>query len=378
MIALVSSPRFIEHQTGHHHPERPDRIRAIHRALRRSGLLRSPDPFPEFEIDLGAMPQAGFEAVELEASAADPEAALLVHPQEHLDKIRHVCEVGGGVLDLGDTPVSRHSYDIALLSLGAALQACDLVMTGQARRAMAIARPPGHHAEPDRAMGFCLFSNIAIAARHIQRKYDVPRVAIVDFDVHHGNGTQAAFEADRSVYFVSLHQHPRTCYPGSGYEWEIGVGEGRGTTMNICFEPGADSDQYMEALRSRVLPALDAFNPGALLISAGFDAHMDDPLAEVNLTEQAFEEMTRELVRLAERHCAGQVISLLEGGYNLRALGRSVVRHIIGLGEGLNWCAGRGGRVEKRTAAGWETRGGVGLETVQLTAGGIRGGRSAR
>jgi acetoin utilization deacetylase AcuC-like enzyme len=180
-------------------------------------------------------------------------------------------------------------------------------------------------------MGFCLFSNIAIAARYIQQTYSIERIAIVDFDVHHGNGTQAAFEPDPSVLFISLHQHPRTCYPGSGYDWEIGTGRGRGFTLNLPFAPGAGDDEYLATFANVVIPRLDEFNPQVILVSAGFDAHADDPLAQIELSESCYQTMTEQLVAVANRHCDGRVISTLEGGYNLRALGRSVVRHLIGL-----------------------------------------------
>jgi acetoin utilization deacetylase AcuC-like enzyme len=258
---------------------------------------------------------------------------LAVHPPEHLQRIKHICEVGRGVLDQGDTPVGPASYEIALLSLGGVLTACDLVMRATARRAFSAGRPPGHHAEPDRAMGFCLFANVAIGARYLQRQYGVGKIAIVDFDVHHGNGTQACFEDDPSVFFCSMHEDPRTCYPGSGYAWERGVGDGVGTTLNIPFRPHARDDDYLIAVRERVVPALDAFGPEVLMISAGFDAHLDDPLAHVQLSEDGFEQISRELAAFADRQCGGRIVSALEGGYNLRALGRSVVKHLIGLGE---------------------------------------------
>jgi acetoin utilization deacetylase AcuC-like enzyme len=180
-------------------------------------------------------------------------------------------------------------------------------------------------------MGFCLFSNVAIAARYLQRRHGVGRLAIVDFDVHHGNGTQAAFEDDGDVLFISLHQHPSTCYPGSGHEWETGVGAGEGATINIPFDPGSEDDDYLRAFDSKVVPALERFRPEFMLVSAGFDAHRDDPLAQMNLSEEAYERMTRLLVQVADVHCGGRLVSALEGGYNLRALGRSVVRHLIGM-----------------------------------------------
>jgi acetoin utilization deacetylase AcuC-like enzyme len=333
MIGFCTSPRFVEHDTGPHHPERPDRIRAIHKAVRDAGLVTSRSPFPEFTLNMGVRPvDVPMPALlELDPAPATDEHLRLIHTDTMIENVRHVCAVGGGILDLGDTPVCRHSYEIALLSLGGALRCCDAVMRGEVTRAFSAGRPPGHHAEPDRSMGFCLFSNIAVAARYVQRTYGVERVAIVDFDVHHGNGTQACFEADPSVLFVSLHQHPATCYPRTGYAWEIGVGPGRGYTLNIPFEPGKEDDDWLTAIDEKVVPALDDFRPQLLMISAGFDAHYDDPLADMRLSDDGYERMTRKLVEVANAHCGGRVVSLLEGGYNLKALGRSVVRHLVGL-----------------------------------------------
>ena len=322
MLGFSTSPSFVEHVTGPHHPERPDRIRAIARAVRLAGLVQSPDPFPDFEIDLGIKPVGGPAVVELTPCPAEVESVLLCHTRGHLQRVQHVCALGGGVLDQGDTPVVSASCDAALLSLGALLGCCDAVIGGKVRRAFSAGRPPGHHAEPDRAMGFCLFSNVAIAARSLRHKHGVGRVAIVDFDVHHGNGTQACLEDDPSILFVSLHQHPSTCYPGSGFEWEIGSGPGRGYTINLPFQPGSDDGDYLKVMGERVVPAVDEFRPELLLISAGFDAHQDDPLANMNLSEECFGAMTERLVEVANAHCGGRVVSALEGGYNLRALGR--------------------------------------------------------
>jgi acetoin utilization deacetylase AcuC-like enzyme len=332
-IAFVSNPKFVEHQTGPHHPERPDRIRAIHRAIREAGMLDSPDPFPEFRLELGALDGGGIKLMERIAAPADEKWLSVVHTPRHIEHIRRICELGGGVLDQSDTPVGANGFQMGLLSLGSALMACDLVMRGEATRAFSAARPPGHHAEQDQPMGFCLFSNIAIAARYVQQQYGLKKIAIVDFDVHHGNGTQAALEDDPTILFVSLHQHPATLYPGSGYESETGIGEGEGFTINLPFQPGAGDAEYLDVINRRVLPALNAFRPELLMFSAGFDGHRDDPLAQINLSEDGFEQITRRLVAIADRHCDGKVVSLLEGGYHLRALGRSVVKHLIGMND---------------------------------------------
>ena len=333
MVGFCSSPRFIEHDTGPHHPERPDRIRVIHQAVRDAGLLKSPNPFRDTRFDLGLAPLDHVKAlVELSPQPAKLDWLLEVHPSEHIERVKHACALGA-LLDQGDTPVEPRSFDTALLSAGAGLVCCDAVMSGRVKRAFAAVRPPGHHAEPGSAMGFCLFSNIAIAARYLQKQHGIERVAIVDFDVHHGNGTQAVFESDPSVLFISLHQHPATCYPGTGYEFETGTGAGEGYTLNIPMEPGATDDDYLNAMRSRVIPRVDKFQPQMLLLSSGFDAHHDDPLAQIEVSEDGFEAITRMLAAAADIHCGGKIVSLLEGGYNLRALGRSVVRHLVAMNE---------------------------------------------
>ena len=329
-VGFCSSPRFVEHDTGRGHPERPDRIRAVHKAVRDAGLVASPTPFPEFMLDLGLPPLGLPPLVEIEPVPATEDQLLAVHPPEHLARLRHVTALGG-VLDQGDTPTERRTYATAVLAAGAAISAADAVMAGTVRRAFAAARPPGHHAEPDRAMGFCLLSNAAIVARHLQAAHGVAKVAVVDFDVHHGNGTQAAFYDDDSVLFVSLHQHPRTCYPGTGYAQETGTGRGLGTTLNLPFPPGAGDDDYLTEMDHAVLPRLAAFAPDVILLSAGFDAHQADPLAQVQLSEDGFEQISRRLVTAADALCGGRLVSVLEGGYDLRALGRSVVRHLVAL-----------------------------------------------
>jgi acetoin utilization deacetylase AcuC-like enzyme len=332
MLGFCSSPRFTEHDTGLHHPEQPERIKAVWTALCRAGFLNSPNPFPDYPVEFGDLPRAKQPMVELEFGMANEKWLSAVHTQAHIDLVKRLSLEGNGVLDQGDTPVSKGSYEIALLAVGGVLRGCDAVMKGQVRRSFAAIRPPGHHAEPDRTTGFCFFCNAAIAAKYVQQVYGVNRVAIVDFDVHHGNGTQACFSDDPSVFFVSLHQNPRTCFPGTGFDWEIGVGRGRGATLNLTFNAGEGDVEYMKVVDTRLVPQLDEFRPEVVILSAGFDAHKDDPMAQIELTEEGFELMTRSLAALADQHAGGRVISILEGGYNMRALGRSVVRHMIGLG----------------------------------------------
>jgi acetoin utilization deacetylase AcuC-like enzyme len=330
--AFISDARFAEHVTGPDHPERPDRIRAVARAVRLAGLVESPDPFPDFAIDFGpSLRRAAAPLVELDApEPASPSELEFAHTATMVERVRRHCEVGR-VLDQSDTPTCPASYEIATLAVGAAIRAANFVMQEPGRRAFAAVRPPGHHAEADKSMGFCLFNNIAIATRHIQNEYDVERVAIVDFDVHHGNGTQDIFERDPSVLFCSIHEDPRLLYPGSGHAHETGEHAGAGFTVNVPMPANADDEDYAKAFAERIVPALDHFRPQVLMISAGFDAHAEDPLAHVQLSDDAYEEMTRTLVGVANAHCDGRIVSLLEGGYNLRALGRGVVRHLIAL-----------------------------------------------
>jgi acetoin utilization deacetylase AcuC-like enzyme len=333
-VGFCSDASFADHITGPAHPERPDRIRAIALAVRQAGLIQSPSPFPDFSLDLGQLPHGlPFAEVPLAPAGTAEQWVTTVHTPAHIDRVRHISQFGG-VLDQGDTPVGPASFRTALRAVDAAIGCCDAIMAGNVRRAFAAVRPPGHHAEPDRAMGFCLFCNIAIAARYLQRHHGLGKIAIVDFDVHHGNGTQEAFYDDPSVLFISLHEDPRTLYPGSGYADETGTGPGLGTTINLPFPANSGDDEYHAAMIDRVLPALSAFGPEMLLVSAGFDAHRDDPLSHICLSEGAFGQMTSLLAGAADEMCGGRLLSLLEGGYNLRALGRSMVRHLNALSDG--------------------------------------------
>lgn len=310
MIGYCTSKDFLWHKVTPGHPERPERLIAIDQAVRTAGLMErmlliAPEPADETQLQW-------------------------IHSPEYVQSVRQICQRGGGMLD-EDTPVCPESYEIAMLSSGALLRVCDAVMQGKIRRGFSAARPPGHHALPDRAMGFCLFANVAIAAKYLQKKYGLNRIAIFDFDVHHGNGTQACFESDPSVLFISMHQDPRTLWPGSGFEEEMGVGVGKGFTVNLPLMPGADDSVYLRTVDERVLPRVEEFKPEILLLSSGFDAHIDDPLANMRVSSAGFGKITERLCALAERCCQGRVISALEGGYDLEALGESVVQHLLAL-----------------------------------------------
>ena len=308
--ALVTSRIFLEHETGDH-PERPARLEAILRYLERTGRLddrRLVEPDP-----------------------ADEETIALVHDRAYIEELRAFAARGGGWLD-ADTVVSPRSFDVARLAVGAAVTAVELVLRGEAPRAFALVRPPGHHAEPDRGMGFCLFNNIAVAAAWALQRHGLERVAIIDWDVHHGNGTQAAFYRTDRVLFVSIHQWP--LYPGTGRADEIGEGQGRGYTLNIPLPPRSDDAAYLRAFDEQIEPRVRAYRPQLLLVSAGYDAHYADPLAAMAVTEQGFGAMAGRVLTWAQECCDGRLVLALEGGYNLSALASSVAATLDALDGG--------------------------------------------
>lgn len=304
-VLILTHAACVAHDPGPHHPECPDRWRAVTRALEDEAF--------------SSLPRA-------EAPEATREQILRVHPEAYLNAILDSAPAEGDRVALdADTILSHGSIAAALRSAGAAVAAVDAVCAGPIRHAFCATRPPGHHAEPARPMGFCIFANAAIAARHAQATHGLKRVAVADFDVHHGNGTQACFEADASLMLASSHQWP--LYPGTGAPHEKGVGN----IFNATLPPGADGAAFRAVWQRELLPALDAFAPELLIISAGFDAHMADPLAQLRLQEADFAWITEELCALASRHAAGRVVSLLEGGYDLQALGASVAAHVRAL-----------------------------------------------
>jgi acetoin utilization deacetylase AcuC-like enzyme len=303
-VALFTHTDMAEHAPGVGHPERPERLAAVLAALDDSDL----------SLD---------RRVATEAQVVDLER---VHPAEYVARILDASPVAGLAQLDADTILSPGSVRAARLAAGAVINAVNAVAGGETARAFAAVRPPGHHAEPDRAMGFCLFSSVAVAAR-VAQSLGMPRVAVVDFDVHHGNGTQAAFECDPSLFFASIHQMP--LYPGTGTAHETGVGN----VVNAPVEPHAARESWRATFAGGLMPALDAFAPDLILISAGFDAHRRDPLAHQSLEAEDFAWATRAVLEVARRRCGGKVVSSLEGGYDLEGLGRSAAAHVRALGE---------------------------------------------
>jgi acetoin utilization deacetylase AcuC-like enzyme len=302
-VALITHPACLGHDAGGWHPECPDRLRVVLRGLEAEAfapLLRE------------AAPQATREQL------------CRVHPAAYVDAILALQPAADELIQIdSDTALSQGTPAAILHAAGGAVAAVDAVMDGWARAAFAAIRPPGHHAEPDRAMGFCFFNNAAIAAVHAQARWGLERVAVLDFDVHHGNGTQAAFAANPSLFYGSTHQHP--CYPGTGSVRERGVA---GNIVNAPLAPGAGSGAFRTAWAERILPSLRAFSPEFIIISAGFDAHKADPLAELLLETEDFSWITREILALADGACRGRVASVLEGGYDLTALAASAAAHV--------------------------------------------------
>jgi acetoin utilization deacetylase AcuC-like enzyme len=298
---LYTHPACLEHDPGRHHPEAAARLRAVLDALAE----------PEFD--------------RLERREA-PEAALedlrRVHPGRYVEQILRAVPRSGHVGIDADTILSPASGEAALRAAGAVVAAVDAVVAGEADNAFCAVRPPGHHAEPAQAMGFCLFNNIAVGALRARKAHGLGRVAVIDFDVHHGNGTQAAFETDAGLFYASTHQSP--LYPGTGAARETGIGN----IVNVPLRPMSGSSQFRLGVTQRILPALDAFRPELVLVSAGFDAHRSDPLAQLMLDEGDYTWITEQLLEIACRHAGGRLVSTLEGGYDLAALGASAAAHV--------------------------------------------------
>jgi acetoin utilization deacetylase AcuC-like enzyme len=299
--AYVTHPRYTEHNLPGH-PEHPGRIEAVWRVLEQSGLtarMKRIDP-----------------------QNASDEQLLSVHTPTYLEILKEVSQRDTGVMFDNDTYAFPNSPEIARLSAGGVISAVDAVLNGDAENSLAVTRPPGHHALPERGMGFCLLGNIAIAARHAQKSGNLERVLIVDYDVHHGNGTQIMFEDDDSVMFLSTHQHPY--YPGSGMVHETGKGKGRGYTVNIPLPARCGDKNYAQVYKEIVWPVTKRFNPQLILVSAGFDAHWIDPLASMELSLSGYAHLNQELISMAKELCDGRIVFVVEGGYDLDALGHGV------------------------------------------------------
>jgi acetoin utilization deacetylase AcuC-like enzyme len=329
-VGYIYDAVYLRHETGEH-PENARRLEVIVAELERSGLKQRLTPVPP-------------------RPATEAELAL-VHHQAYIDHIKEVARQGGGWLDI-ETVMSPGSYTAALYAAGGAIRAVDAVMAGEVSSAFALVRPPGHHATPRQAMGFCIFNNVAIAARHALKEHGLDRVAIIDFDVHHGNGTQEAFYDDPTVLYISIHEYPH--YPGTGGIEETGEGRAAGTNINIPLPAGCGDAEYEQAFLQVVAPAVKRYRPGFILVSAGFDAARGDELADMQVTVNGFARMASIINELAVEQCGGRVVLCLEGGYDLAAMA-SAVRSIFEVLLGESEKEGRAGPPPQSSAPDIET-----------------------
>jgi len=305
-LAFITHPIYLKHDTGPWHPERAERLGAVTDALEKSHLKKKIETFTPVK--------------------ATPELVATVHTNEYIDFVTNAIRDGRHVLDFGDTVVGDFSLEAAYFACGAVLKGIDLLAEGYFNRVFCAVRPPGHHAEPDQALGFCIFNNVAVAARYAIQTGLAERVLIVDWDVHHGNGTQHAFERDDTVFYYSLHRYP--FYPGTGARIERGIEKGEGFTLNQPLSAGSDDSVYLSVFESDLEQIEQIFRPDLVIISNGYDAHRDDPLGGMRVTDAGFWKMSEIISRYAWRHCEGKILSVLEGGYNLDVLGRCVMSHL--------------------------------------------------
>ena len=300
--------RFFDHCTSTGHPEHSDRLAVAYRALEEAGLLS--------QLTL------------IQATPARVKWIERVHSPRHIFRFEEACMLELGEFDHPDNQICKESYDVALLAVGGILKTIDLLMEGKLDNAFCAVRPPGHHAEVNRALGFCYFNYVAIAAKYLQEQWGILRVGIVDFDAHHGNGTQQVFIGDPTVFYYSIHEHPSFSFPGTGREFERGIEEGYGYTLNSPVLPGQGDETYQELLPRDLFPAFASFKPEVILLSAGFDAHADDDMSNINLSTEGYSWIMQRLVELADEHANGRLISILEGGYSLKRLPELIKNHL--------------------------------------------------
>ena len=303
--------RYLNHVAGAYHPENPERLKVITRAVKKAGLPAKLTPI----------------------AATLPEMKWIeaVHDKAYVERFEQLCRDGVKVFDYPDNQMCPKTYETALLAVGGILTAARMVMTEEIDNAFCAVRPPGHHAEYNKAMGFCYFANVAIAVKFIMSEFSITRVGIIDFDVHHGNGTQHIFENNADVYYYSIHEHPSFAFPGTGRIFEKGIGPGTGFTKNYPVLPGEGDDAYKKIIETDLIPTFDDFKPQVIVVSAGFDAHVDDAMSGIKLSTKGYAWIMQKIMALAEKHAHGKIISVLEGGYSLKRLPELAVNHLESL-----------------------------------------------
>ena len=306
LTGLLTDPIYLEHDTGQH-PENPNRLRVI------LSELQGSDIWDQLEIVPG--------------EKADRKIIELIHDADYIDSIESEIKSGAPFVGTMDCMVCPKTFEVAEYAVGGAVALINKVETGELKNGFALVRPPGHHAERRQALGFCYFNNIAICAEYLIKNKNYQRVLIMDFDVHHGNGTQHSFESRKDVFYCSIHENPTVCYPGTGFETEIGFGDGKGYTLNLPMRSFSDDDAYLKALEETFIPAWREFQPDFVLVSAGYDAHKEDPLARINITNKTYTAYTEALCNIAAEFCSGKLVSFLEGGYNLEVIPRLALAH---------------------------------------------------